>query len=113
MRKSITLKETVDKLNEILRLDRPGISRFCLTRTPINDEIVHHPTVQVHGYSQYPEDPNPSLGPIGLLNGLFGDPGDEGGAIGVIISKKESHPRDWLIDFFIEREYSKTEKEKK
>jgi len=102
MKKSITLKETVDILNEILRLDRKGISKFCLTRTLINDEIVNHPTVQVHAYSQYEGDPNPSLGPIGLLNGLFGDNGDKSGAIAVVVGKQEGPPKDWLIDFFIE-----------
>ena len=69
IKKSITPKDVVDLLNEMLRLDPKGTQRFIETRVKVNMAIADHPTIQVR---KYPSDPFPVLGPIGFLNGLFG-----------------------------------------
>ena len=69
IKKSITPKDVVDLLNEMLCLDSKGTQRFIQNRVEVNMKVANHPTIQV---KNYPDDAFPTLGPIGFLNGLFG-----------------------------------------
>ncbi len=65
---SLSLDLVIDKLNEILEHDRAGISDLFLNKkSPCNEELANHPTVQVWG-----EGGSYSVAILGILNGLFG-----------------------------------------
>lgn len=66
LRKSVTAEDVVDFLNSLLYVDRDTVTEVFLTRTPCNQELADHPSVQVRD-----GDP-PTVSPLGILNGLFG-----------------------------------------
>jgi hypothetical protein len=78
LKASVTVRETVDLLNELLGLDHDAIHTLINSRVPCNNNIAEHKTVQV---SQYPGDKSPKVGILGILNGLFGVREDGMGAI--------------------------------
>lgn len=67
MRNSVTLDETIEFLNELLKYDKPAIARLLQKRTSCNEDLSNHPTVQVGG-----RDGTYVVGVLGILNGLFG-----------------------------------------
>jgi hypothetical protein len=88
IKESITIDETIDLLNELLKLDKSAISALVLNhKNPCNRELAEHPTVQVtalmdgNGYH---------VGLLGIINGMFGTFPDGWGPIMVIIDKKEN-----------------------
>jgi hypothetical protein len=70
----ITPQDAVDLLNEMLRLDPAAATALLNARVPCNQDVANHPTIQVRGYGSG----NPSVGLLGVLNGMFGT--DDGGA---------------------------------
>ena len=64
----ISIKETVDYLNELLRLDPDAVNALFSIRVGCNKAFKDHPTLQVFGLSNSYF----IFGIIGLLNGLFG-----------------------------------------
>lgn len=86
LKASVTVKETVDLLNELLGLDHDAIHALINCRVPCNNNIAEHKTVQV---SQYPEDKSPKVGLLGILNGLFGIREDGMGAICMELNDSE------------------------
>lgn len=68
VKEKITLKETVDFLNELLKIDPIAITALFSMRIACNETLADHETVQVSmlgkDYCQ--------VGVIGILNGLFG-----------------------------------------
>lgn len=64
----ITIQETVDFLNELLKIDPATITALFSLRVACNKKLANHETVQVGVISkQYYQ-----VGMIGVLNGLFG-----------------------------------------
>lgn len=62
-----SVQETIDFLNELLKLDEPAITRLIESRVACNEDLTEHPTVQVQDVVGAP-----SVGLLGILNGLFG-----------------------------------------
>ena len=76
-------ERTVALMNELLAADPEAVLAMCENRVVCNETLANHPTVQVSGYP----DPNAlevngpiyRVGLIGVLNGLCGALGPEGG----------------------------------
>lgn len=64
----ISIKETVDYLNDLLKIDPDAINALFSIRVGCNKSFADHPTLQVAGLSA----DYFIFGIIGLLNGLFG-----------------------------------------
>jgi len=81
IKESVTPQDVVDLLNNLIRLDPEAVRALMDCRVPCNDEFADHPTVQC-GLAEHvrkrtpdhnlPDDANYTVGPLGLLNGLFG-----------------------------------------
>ena len=65
---SKTLDDVIAFLNQALDTDPAAISALFLHRTPCNEALAEHPTIQVRE--------NCTVSPLGLLNGFFGIRGD-------------------------------------
>lgn len=73
MIKSITMQDAVNFLNQLLDIDRVAISKvFLTTRIPCNEALSKHPTVQVRSFLDVQPEPLHQVGPLGILNGMFG-----------------------------------------
>jgi hypothetical protein len=68
---SITLEETITLLNELLKLDEPGMRALIEQRVPCNKALADHPTVQVQAREDA-QSMQTVVGVLGILNGLFG-----------------------------------------
>jgi len=66
---SIGIEDTIMFLNSLLRIDRAAVSQLVGHRVPCNDRMANHPSVQVQAD---PGGKNPSVGFLGVLNGMFG-----------------------------------------
>lgn len=78
MKKSITVQDVCDFLNEILKLDPECTKSLVTKRVKCNKAISDHPTIQVQQSSAlYPD----KVGILGILNGMFGVRGDGVGPI--------------------------------
>ena len=67
IKEQVTLDETIDFLNELIKIDAPAIAALIANRVPCNKQLADHPTVQClaqHGGF--------SVGMLGIINGLFG-----------------------------------------
>lgn len=64
MRQSLTPSRVCELLNEALRLDPDAIDALFRHRVPCNESLAAHPSIQVTT--------EPTVGLLGLLNGLFG-----------------------------------------
>jgi hypothetical protein len=63
-----SIQETIDFLNEILKLDPKFDELLVEGRHPCNKAIADHPSIQVHvGFKS-----STTAGTLGVLNGLFG-----------------------------------------
>lgn len=67
MIKKIDAMDVIKLLNELLEMDREGITKLIESRVPVNRNIWDHPTVQVLSLDPDRGD----LGILGFLNGLF------------------------------------------
>ncbi len=72
-----TAAEAIRILNDLLTLDRVGVSAAMLTRYPVNEAVADAPRVQVT--------PDCRLGWIGLLNALYPALPDGSGPIMAIV----------------------------
>ena len=98
LKQTITPKEVVDFLNELLKVDRKGISDFFDTKTVVNNDLAGHPTVQVRGHTN--TDPNDNVytvAPLGVLNGMFGTDEDGWGCI----YREVEENRSTIVEFGI------------
>ena len=65
------IAEAVRVLNRALATDRDAISELLTHYVPANDELLADPTVQAVEVGEEGFD-SPSVGALGLINGLFG-----------------------------------------
>jgi hypothetical protein len=79
----VTVKEAVDLLNELLEIDYDAIYALINNRVSCNESLADHETVVVW----QPEGEGPTVGVLGILNGLFGIREDGMGAICVEIDE--------------------------
>jgi len=63
----ITLKDAIDFLNELVKIDADALRALIGHRVPCNNGLVDHPTVQVGEFGGVFQ-----VGMLGILNGLFG-----------------------------------------
>jgi hypothetical protein len=69
LKKSITPQDVCDLFNELLKLDSQAVNDLVNSRVKCNGAVADHPFVQVQ---QLPGAEFPSVGIIGVINGLFG-----------------------------------------
>lgn len=88
LKTNITTRECIDFLNSLLLLDAKAVNDVFSTRHTCNRPLTEHPTVQV-SYNQKLQ--VSSVGPLGILNGLFGkvDDGKYEG-FGAIVALRDS-----------------------
>lgn len=67
MKESITPDDVCDLLNELLSVDYDSIYELVTRHVECNQALVDHETVQVRGYAG-----PPSVGMMGIINGMFG-----------------------------------------
>lgn len=93
----LSIDTALSILNEAMLLDPIAVRALIETRVPCNEALADHPTIQVHD----PEDGSgPSVGFLGILNGIFGtyDGGPKGGW-GPISARFEDHGHGPLVGF--------------
>lgn len=78
IKSKVSIEETVDFLNELLKTDPVTVNSLLSMRTSCSEKMADHPTVQVGtiGKSTYY-----IVGLIGIINGLFGVDDDDMGRI--------------------------------
>lgn len=64
---SVTIEQVLKLLNELVKLDPDCVAFLVEGRVSCNEAIANHPTVQVSDYAG-----SPSVGLLGILNGIFG-----------------------------------------
>jgi len=69
VKKSITVNDVCNLLNEMLQLDYTCVHDLVLNRTKCNEDVANHPTIQV---SVLQNKSTSTVGLLGLFNGLFG-----------------------------------------
>ncbi len=97
LKETISIDQTIEVLNEIIRLDPEAISKLVSVRVKCNTEIANHPTVQVAKI-----DNDFTVGLLGVINGLFGIDNDGWGAIAAELDDNE------LITKFVRTDTVKT-----
>lgn len=65
---TVTIDDTINLLNELLKIDHECIYNLVNARVGCNNLVEDHPTVQVTSFGSNV----PVVGIIGILNGLFG-----------------------------------------
>jgi hypothetical protein len=68
------LKKACAILNEALQADPEAIKALLNIRVPCNQALAEHPTIQVRGYDARGKLCPPSIGVLGLINGISDDP---------------------------------------
>ena len=66
------IDKAVEVLNRALAADPGGITSMFTTYSPINETLAHEPAIQAFWDGDIPDRPGCYLGPLGLINGLFG-----------------------------------------
>jgi hypothetical protein len=79
-----TAGHVIRLLNDLLKLDPDAIKELIESRVQCNEALANHDTVQVSGYADPPDGLGGSdtiyrVGLLGILNGLCGAYGEEGG----------------------------------
>ena len=78
LKQSITPSDVCELLNELLKLDYDCASGLVSCRQQCNKSVADHPSIQVQ---QDKDDKFPTVGVVGVLNGMFGIRDDGMGAI--------------------------------
>ena len=95
LKRSITVQDVCNLLNEMLACDYGATHDLLCFHTRCNNELLTHPTIQViHAGADIP-----TVGILGVLNGLFGVNDDNRGPISCV----------WENDYIIRFEPTKTE----
>jgi len=85
IKKSITIEQAIEVLNEAFKLDARTIQWLINNRVPCNAELAGHPTIQVKAIQRrhiYGGEPvRYEIGLLGIINGLFGVNENESGYI--------------------------------
>lgn len=91
----VQVEDVVKFLNEVLDLSPRAIAEIFSNRVPCSQELADHPSVQVEKFGDGPF----RVGPLGILNGLFGTDSRGWGAIAGIVTK------DVLAGFVLTKEW--------
>jgi len=67
-KESITAKDVVKLLNQMLKIDRQCVEKLIENRVPCTRKLAMHPTIQVIGKG----DGTYRIGMMGIINGMFG-----------------------------------------
>jgi len=82
MNESISIDELIIFLNELIKIDKQAIHKLIKFRTPCNEALANHESVQVavdfFGFE---------VGLLGILNGMFGTDEDKYGAITAVFDE--------------------------
>lgn len=78
LKESVSVQDVCDLLNEMLKADYGCVEALVSYRAMCSDIIADHPTIQVR---KFKDDEFPTVGILGILNGLFGIREDGMGAL--------------------------------
>ena len=86
----VFVKRVVKVLNEALSIDPTAVNELMSTRVGCNASLADHPTIQcgMRKGGKYGPHLRPTLGPIGLINGLIGQDPRGWGFIAAIYNLK-------------------------
>lgn len=104
-RETISIEDTINFLNELLRIDSKAVKSLIDLRVECNEQLAKHPTVQVRITPPYLKD-RYDVGLLGILNGLFGINEAYFGPIVVVINDdtgelvefRRTTAKDWSND---------------
>ena len=86
--KTVTSKDAVNLLNEMLEADAEALQSLVEDRCPCNEAMAEHPTIQVGERTGEPlAEKRWEVGLLGVMNGLFGI--DEAGAGEIVMMKRD------------------------
>ena len=80
IKSSVTVEEVIDLLNEFIVVDPEAIHNLIEQRVECTDRLVKHATILVW----QPEGEKPSVGLLGIINGIFGLDEDGWGPIAAV-----------------------------
>lgn len=83
MRETISIDEMIAFLNSLIELDLAALDRLFHVRFPATDALANHATVQVDA-----GDGKPTVGFLGILNGMFGVDMHEYGPITAVFDRR-------------------------
>ncbi len=93
IKKKVTPEETIDLLNEMLKIDRRATESLFSMRVGCNKKLANHPTIQVmQVHKNYH-----IVGILGILNGLLGIDKDGWGCICMDLKKNNQIERFRLV----------------
>ena len=85
IKETITLDETIEKLNHFLELDKEAMNQLINIRVECNNQLGTHPDIQVIDFGN----DKLRIGLLGILNGLFGSREDLWGEIGIHVNDED------------------------
>lgn len=71
----VTPQDVVDFMNRLIEIDPEAIAKLVEEKVTCNDALASHSTVQVQLYNENEDasgEPEPRVGIVGILNGIFG-----------------------------------------
>lgn len=77
IRSSVSIEDVIEFLNGLIEADRDAAHNLVEKRVACTEELIKHPTVQV----RQPKGEKPTVGLLGVLNGIFGIDEDGWGPI--------------------------------
>lgn len=92
LKKQVKPKEVISYLNGLLKTDRLAIETLFNIRVLCNDRMAKHPTIQVGKFFQ-----RYVVGPIGVINGMFGTNSDGWGCIAMDLDKNNKIKKFRLV----------------
>jgi len=101
-RDSMNVDETISFLNSLLRVDHQAVEKLLECRVPCNDCMANHPSVQVQAD---PSGGNPTVGFLGVLNGIFGADEEGWGQIAVVVDDEDGHIQHFFRTSSIQRNW--------
>ena len=97
-------------LNEALEADPEAMNKLFNVKVQVNDELLNHPTIQCNGNRK-------DMGPMGLINGLFGADDNSIGFICMHVDIVNEDPFEVKISRFdrtdLEKAHPASHREKK
>lgn len=81
IRRTVSIDDVISFLNELFAIDADMVTSMIVNRTPCNQAMANHPSVQVWEWEG-----ETKVGLIGILNGLFGCDNDGTGPIATVFN---------------------------
>lgn len=104
IKQSISKTDVLNLLNELVEIDRDAMLKLLHSRVTFKEQMRDHPTVQM----MIGQD-GPSVGLLGILNGLFGVDENGNGPFCAVVDKDGQLIGFFRTDYAIERGLKESE----